>query len=444
MTITELKQKRASLVDKNRELLDAAGEDGLTAENKSTFDANMEKAKNLKSQIEAREAQLEQEAELETTDDEKVNKTSDVVVNELSDRDKKKQMYALTADLFNAINAKDNGKISEVQNNLYEAGHYEGSKIQEIKNAGYSTLSDPDGGIFLPTRISEMIFEYEGEYGFIPQFGLELPIPSGREKIPSINSELEFFAIAEGSELKARKATFGGISLDPNQWGIIIPWTRKIEREAGERLVPVFLRKIAQASAKKKDKTFFSGDGTSAFHNIKGIETRAAAGDVEVSTAASGNTAFASLDPKDFLALQYKLPAAIRMNGVYVMHPDRSEELFELKDDAGNYVPQAVFRVGQDGEHFLYNKRVVYTEAAPNTDGTSENFGAYCNPEYIAYGNGMNMTSERMTEASIKDVDDSTTINLGASHQAALKVVEEWDLDFGFNEAFALGQTAAS
>lgn len=356
----------------------------------------------------------------------------------------KEAMYAFTADLFKGIAGNKIDKINDAQQKLAEGGHY-GSRIQEkVLNAGFETLSDDGGGIFLPTMVSQQIFEYEKQYGFIPRFAQELPLPSGRMTIPNTTGELTFYAIAEGSEMKARKYALGGIVLDPHKWGVIVPWTREIEAEAGARLVENVMRKLGEASSKIKDTTFFSGDGTSTYHNIKGIATRATAGDVSVQTAASGNTTFATLDPKDYSDLQKKLPAALRMRGVYVVHPDRLYDFMAWVDTAGNYVPRNVFSMNDNGEVRVWGRPVAFTESGFNTDGVSKEAAAYVDPSFIAFGNGQNMTSERMTEATIKDVDDSTSINLGSTDQVALKVTEKWDLNFGLNEAFAILKTAAS
>ncbi|MEQ9091794.1 MAG: phage major capsid protein [Balneola sp.] len=378
---------------------------------------------------------------IETHEEKKVEVNAQVKVKERAATED--AMYENTEQLLRGMFTKDSEKIADSQFELVRGGHF-GEKIASgvTERAAFSTLTSQEGQVFLPTAISNQIFNIEKKYGTVTGNSLQLSVTNGQLKIPNVTGNLTFFAIAEGSEMKARGFSFGGVTLDPNQWGVLVPWTLKIQREAGARLLPIVMQKIGEASAAIKDEAFLSGDGTGTYHNIKGLSQRATDGDIAVQTAASGNTSFATVGADDYLDIQKQLPAGIRKRGIYVLHPDREYDLRKLKDNDGQYIyggPK-----GDNDVPRLWGRPVSYTEKAPNTDGTSAAVGYYYVPDYLAYGVGMNLAADTLTEATITDIDDSTEIKLGAQYSAALRVVEEFDLAFGKNDGFAQLKTAAS
>lgn len=409
-----------------------------------TLESKLEKAFDEDTLTEERVAELISstvERVIETHEEKKIEVNTRVKVKERAAT--KEAMYENTEQLFRGMFMNDMNKVADAQFDLARGGHFgESVAVEATERSAFSTLTSQEGQVFLPTAISNEIFNIEQKFGTVTGNSMQLSIASGQLKIPNVTGNLQFFAIGEGTEMKARRFNFGGVTLDPNQWGCLVPWTLKIQREAGARLLPVVMQKIAEASAGIKDEAFLSGDGTSTYHNIKGLAQRATDGDIGVQTAASGNTSFATVDADDYLDIQKQLPAGIRKRGIYVLHPDREYDLRKLKDNDGQYIyggPK-----GDNDVPRLWGRPVSYTEKAPNTDGTSVAVGYYYVPDYLAYGVGMNLAADTLTEATITDTDDSTEIKLGSQYSAALRVVEEFDLAFGKNDGFAQLKTAAS
>lgn len=342
-------------------------------------------------------------------------------------------LLSLTGDMYRAIYAGNEHKLIGSQKRLFEGGHYEGNPAFDgVTRDGFNTLVEDEGGVFLPTTISQRIFDIEKEYGLVPSQALQLPIPRGREKLPNVSGNLQFFAVAEGSEMKARKFSFGFITLQPLEWGVIVPWTNKMDRQAGERLVPIINRKLAEASAKVKDDTFINGDGTASYHNITGLLNRT--GDVNIYT--SSQTTTGALDADDWLDLKESLPPSVRDAGVYFAHHDRRTELNKLKNSNGDYILQGP-GTNDDGLDRLWGRPIVWTEAAPQSPGTGEAVAGYFHPDYLAYGVGSSLMATTLSEATIRDVDDSTLIRLAAQNQRAMRIIEEFDLELGEEDAFA-------
>lgn len=354
-------------------------------------------------------------------------------------------LLANTAEMLRGLMGREDNKVAQAQKSLWEGGHYWGRKeFDGLTRDGFNTLVDEDGQVFMPTAIAQEVFEIEKKVGVVAGRATELDIPEGGIlTVPNVASKLEFFAIAEGTEMKARKSSFEKSELHPLQWGVIVPWTVKMQRMAGARLMEVVMRNIAEASAEIKDKAALIADGTSTYHGRKGLEQLAADGVINTATAGSGNTSFSELDPEDYLSAKFQLDPGVRSEGVYIFHPDREEDLFALKDGNNRYYYMNPSET-RGNTSILWGRPVLYTEAVNNTDGTSKTVGYYANMRHLLYGRGQNLTTDTLREATIQDVDDSSTIRLGSTYSAALRAVEEFDFNIARPKAFARIQTAAS
>jgi HK97 family phage major capsid protein len=304
---------------------------------------------------------------------------------------------------------------------------------------GYETLTDPAGGIFLPANVADFVFNIAGLYGFVAGNALRLPISTGSQKVPNVTGALTFYATGENQEILASKSSFGGIDLKPLLWGTIVPWTLQIEREAGARLVPIVVSKMGEALAKAQDDAFLKGDGTSAFHGIRGVTNRVAAGTIPFYAPPAPRDLFAELTADDWYKTISKLAPSVRGSAVWVMHPDREEQIRLLKDGDGRYVFAGPS--GDNGPARLWGRPIFYTESGYNTDGQNQPVAALCDPRYLAFGVMDDLTVDRLTEATIKDVDGVTDIRLGSQYSAALRAVSRWDIGFGDQRAFALFRT---
>jgi len=349
-----------------------------------------------------------------------------------------------TERLYRGI-AQDNQElIRKAQMKLLDGGHYEGHEAEELSREGFQTLIDEDGGVFLPTTVAQQIYDIEDQVGAISQVATELPITGGREKIPNVLGNISFHAINEFSEAQSEKFNFGGITLDPLMWGAIVPWSLKMEREAGSRLMPVVNRKIAEASARFKDDTFLNGDGGHDYHGIRGVYQRADDGDVTQQTPQdSSASTFGALTAIDWLQLQTGIPASRRSMGVYVTHPDRKYDILSLQtQNDGFYFYQPSTESNELSVDRLWGRPIYFTDQHPNTESSNEPYATYFDPNYVAYGRGESLTSTRLTEGTIPTPDGQDNIRLGSQFAAALRVFEEADFEFGLEEPFVEGQLA--
>lgn len=324
----------------------------------------------------------------------------------------------LCATILNDMDA-----VAIAQRALKEGGHYSDIELRD----GYSTFKDSKGGIFIPTSISNEIFDMEQQFGVIPQYATNFGINGERKKIPSIIGRPTFSAVNERSAISGSGTTFGGILLDTLKWGCIVDWTNEIGAAAGSKILPILMRKVAEAGAYLKDDSAFNADGTSSYHNLKGFITLAADSNVNYvrkTSADTGDATFATLDADDFLAVQFDVSPSVRERGVYVMHPDMKQHLLNLQDGQGQYIYGGPAKSG--GIPTLWGRPLLFSEAFPITDGADKPAALYFDPSYFAYGTGQQMSVTRLTEATITD-EDGSSINLATQDAQALRFLQYFD-----------------
>ena len=195
--------------------------------------------------------------------------------------------------------------VEEARKNLAEGGHYD-DILGDAEKRGFETLTDPKGGILMPSSVASEIMDIAQKFGVIPQYARNLGmIGQGELKVPQIFGRPTFYAVNEKSAIQGSGFTLGGISLRAHKWGTIIDWTNEFSDEEGARFMPIIMEKLAEAYAYVQDNTFINGDGTSAYNGIKGLlELVGTVNYVRQATAASGNNSLATLDAEDFLLPQ--------------------------------------------------------------------------------------------------------------------------------------------
>lgn len=439
----KLREEIGSLRDKMKGINDTAKQKdrALTEEERNEFDGYYDQIQDKKAAIE----DLQREASLQALDDELTaepvnDTTSDVKVNGHK-AETKEAMYHHTANMLRALTLPQNKMepdkraqaIKDAQKELYKGGHYGGFRASV---EAFSTLTDPDGGIFLPTSISDQIMEIEREFGAFPANAMRVPLSvgGGRQILPNLLGEITFHAVNQGSEANASRFTFNGLVLEDRKWMAFIPWTNEMGAAAGERLVELIMRKLGEASAGIKDDTVINADGTSTYHGFTGLINRSDdAGEAYVrkSTAATGNTSFDSIDEDDFLNATLDVAPLIRSAGIYVLHTDWRVRLAKIKDNDGRplYLSGGAISRSSENNWTIYGHRVVFTEKAPNTDGTSADYGIFCNANYLAFGDVGMFSAEELSEATIKD-ENGNNIRLASQDMRAMRVKEFFDVEF--------------
>ncbi|MBN2365726.1 MAG: phage major capsid protein [Calditrichaeota bacterium] len=465
------REKISELVSQMEEITDLADQEerDLTDEESESWDdlnkqANAERKK-LERHLATRGHRDKLNEKAQQINPDGTVKEPEIKVIGKSNAEDKEALYYHTSQIIRVIMAPKSKMSSQVRDKirqdafeaLIDGGHYKGFDFKNAVEA-FSTLTDSDGGIFLPTTISNQIMEIEREYGAFPANSLRIPmsVGGGRQILPNLLGDITFHAVNQGSEANASRFTFSGIALEELKWMAFVPWTNEIGATVGERLVNMIVRKLGEASAGIKDDAAINGDGTSTYHNLKGLVERSGDAnfpEVRLSTAITTHDSFAEIDEDDFINATLDVAPSIRNRGIFVLHPDWRVALRKIKDTEGRPLYLSGGAISYvDGVVSIFGHKVVFTEKCPNTDGVSKEYGIFYVPEYFAFGDVGAFSVEELTEATIKDVNGSD-IRLASQDMRALRVKQFFDYELsqltissGGNDlgAFTVLRTAAS
>jgi len=372
---------------------------------------------------------------------EKRNKETKVTGDNLKTKEARN---AKTFSLIQSVVTGDYDRAKEARNSLIDGGH--------LEKRSFGTLTDAKGGILVPSTIASDIWDIEQEYGFIPQHAFNFGnIGQSDLIVPNVLGRPSFSAVNQGSAISGSGFNLGGIALKALKWGAIIDWTNEVDESVGARLMPIIMKKIAEALAYTKDDAFINGDGTSAYNNIKGLEgLTGTVNYVRTATAPSGNISFATLDADDFQLPIANVTPGARAGGRYLMHPNMILTLQKLKDSQGAYIygkPSEMAPVGT-----LFGYPISLSEAFPIADGVTKSVCAFVNPSHIAYANGRDLRAEQLKEATITN-ENGDSVNLATTDAQALRWTSIFDVKMDNNTrstagtaqgAFSVLRTAAS
>lgn len=232
-----------------------------------------------------------------------------------------------------------------------------------------TTTSDAAGGIFVPAPMETAIVDLREEYGVARQFANVMPMSSDTLTMPRRLSGVTAYFVAEGAEITASDAAYNPISLTARKLAALTKITSELSEDALIAVADKITDEMAYAFAVKEDGCLFLGDGTSTYGGINGLQNALAAGSKV--TAATGNTAFSTLDLDDFIAMVAKLP---RYPGIqpawYIHQAGWANAMLRLQEAAGG---NTVANVAAGGSlQFLgYPVRLVNTMNSVVTAQTS-------------------------------------------------------------------------
>lgn len=342
---------------------------------------------------------------------------------------------------------------SEAVTEVRDLSRRQGRLTQRAAGDWYSTVVDADGGFLLPVVVRDGIEEIAGRYGVARQIADVFTHIVGSIKVPGgSGAESAFSAVAEGGAIASSMRAFRAISLNPQKWATIVPWTYEVNVEAGPKVLADLQRVIGRAAARSEDDTMINGAGNAAYNSIYGLFNYTSAnggsgisGNAPATYAlASGKTTYASIGPDDLILARNSVPAGVRTGLSYVFHPDMETVFLTMKDNAGQYLfDYAVV----DGVGRLKGIPVYYTEALPANSAGSQantNFGLLGNFQFWKMAAGPGFSSEEMRTGTVKDADTGDDVNLNTQDLRALKFRMFFDMGCNFGTAFVKFATAAS
>jgi HK97 family phage major capsid protein len=239
------------------------------------------------------------------------------------------------------------------------------------------------GGALVPEEFANRVIRLVETYGTFPPAAENVSMSRDTMVIPKRTGGTTAYFVGEGSAITESEPTYGQVSLVAKKLAVGCRMsTEVVEDSAGViNLADAVATEFATSLAYKIDLCGWLGDGTSGSGGINGIVPKINDGTYTASvvSAASGNTAFETLDIEDFLAVIGKLPIYARQGAAWYVSPaGYAASIARLKYAAGG---NTVENVGSGaGESFLgYPVRMVHV--------LNSTLGADTNKVKVLFGN---------------------------------------------------------
>lgn len=180
------------------------------------------------------------------------------------------------------------------------------------------TNSNPDGGFLVADEMSQAIIDLREEYGVARKECRVWPMGSDTMMIPRRSGGITIGPVGENpsSAISQSNPAFNQVTLVAKKIGGLCLLSSEIAEDAVLDLAEWVAQEFAYAFAKWEDDAFFTGDGTSTWHGIRGLgnlfTTTGGAGGAQLVgavDAGSNHDTFAEIDASDLTTLMGKLPA---------------------------------------------------------------------------------------------------------------------------------------
>lgn len=211
------------------------------------------------------------------------------------------------------------------------------------------------GGYLVPDVLLNTIIDLREERGVFRQFAQSEAMSRDHQEIPKRNSGLTAYAMGENKEITASDPAFDAVGVTAKKWGTLTKIGSEVAEDAIISLADWVAQEIAYAFADKEDEAGFNGDGTSTYHGIFGATVKVNDGNHagSIYDAASGNTAFSTLDLVDFEGALGTLPQYAARNAAwFISRVGFFQSMQRLMDAAGGNTIDSLQR-GPTGLQFL-------------------------------------------------------------------------------------------
>lgn len=233
----------------------------------------------------------------------------------------------------------------------------------ELRNAMTEGF-DSKGGYLVPTEFENTIIDLRNEYGVARQNVQVVPMGSDTKTQPRRTGGLTAYALGEAATITASDKTLDKVELIARKWGVLSRWSSELNEDATVSIGDDLASEIAYAFANKEDECLFNGDGTSTYNGIVGLKNALLAGCKY--TAATGNTAFSTLDLEDFEGMVAKA-ASYTFRGMpkwYIHRSGWATSMLRLAAAAGGNTKSDI-QGGYSPQFLGYD--VVFVEVMNNT-----------------------------------------------------------------------------
>jgi len=204
--------------------------------------------------------------------------------------------------------------------------------------ASMSTVTNAAGGAAVPEAFNNSIINLVEDYGVFRRWSNYVPMSSETEVWPRVLSGQTVYFPAQNTAVTSSDLALDNISLTAKELACLTLVSRTLSEDSAVAMADLIASRAANAIANKEDSCGFLGDGTSTYGGIYGVTTKIADGNhtAGVVTAATGNTAFSTLDMADFEGMVGALPNFPGIRPAwFISKPGYAASMARLSDSAG-------------------------------------------------------------------------------------------------------------
>jgi len=177
--------------------------------------------------------------------------------------------------------------------------------VSDIKNVQIET-DDSLGGFLVPEEMETAIIDLREEFGVFRSNSRVVPMGSDTKTVPVRSSGVTAYYVDENTAVTESDAKWDQVKLIAKSLAALTRHSRDLSDDAVVDIGDTLTGEMAYAFTEAEDDAGFNGDGTSTFGGISGLKTELLAGSIY--DAATGNTAFSTLDLADFEGIVGQLP----------------------------------------------------------------------------------------------------------------------------------------
>ncbi len=177
-----------------------------------------------------------------------------------------------------------------------------GLQIKAVMTVGTNTA----GGFLVPAPMEASIIRLLQQYGLARQKMFNKTMTADTDTTPTRTGGLTVYYPAEAGTITASQPSYGVVKLVAKKSATLSRISSELSEDAIISVMDELTTEIAYGFSLAEDNEAFLGDGTSTYGGEIGLITAVGAGSTV--TAATGNTAFSTLDDQDFLDMIGKLP----------------------------------------------------------------------------------------------------------------------------------------
>lgn len=433
----ELRDKRATLIEANRKLVDKALEEkrDLTTAEQQEYDTRFDEVVNLKKQIDRTERQHELDGEIE-------ERARNPHKNEPTEEEKRKAQDKI-AEFRTKIEPRVAAVMALRSNQPIERVYQVVRGTDEVRSAFRSFLAvgntemtpderralsastDTAGGYTVPPEqfVAELIKSIDDAV-FIRQLATVFGVPEakslGAVSLDADPADADWTSeLATGSEDSTM--AFGKRELAPHPLAKRIKASNKLLRSSRLNAEALVIQRLGYKFGITQEKAYMTGSGA---NQPLGVFTASTSGISTGRDVSAGNTTTA-IQFDGLKAAKWSLKAGYLANAMWMFHRDAMKQIDQQRDlsggaGTGQYLWQPSNQVGKPD--LLLGLPVGVSEYVPNTFTTGLYVGILGDFSYYWIADALDMTVQRLVELY---AETNQTGFIGRMESDGMPVLEE-------------------